>query len=128
MVLPNVSGVLAFMYTDRMTVKRYQPATGPDGEAAEFLGGVPELTDIPCRLSLGAKDSPLMTEDGNPTDVQPTLICRPEIQLRSGDFIIVQRLTDATSGIWRDIYSGNIGRPNLYASSLQVMFQDRGKS
>lgn len=124
-ILPDVSTILARMYTDRMSVQRYQPATGPDGETAEVLTPVPDLVDIPCRLSLGAKDSPAMTDDDNPSDVQPTLICRPQVPLTEGDFITVQRLVDKAAGTWADIYAGNIGRPGIYGSSLQALFRDK---
>lgn len=124
-ILPNVSNILARMYTDRMTVQRYRKAIGSDGEVSESLMPAPELTDIPCRLSLGAKDSPVMTDDDNPSDVQPTLICRPGVPLREGDFITVRRLVDEAAGTWADIYAGNIGRPGIYGSSLQALFRDR---
>ncbi|MFV0401680.1 MAG: hypothetical protein ACK5LX_13840 [Oscillospiraceae bacterium] len=127
-ILPNVSGILSLMYTDRMTVQRYVPGTGPDGESAKVLQTVPELVDVPCRISLGSKDSPVMTDDANRTDLRPTLICGPKVPLKNADLITVQRLVDKDTGTWVDVYSGNIGRPNLFGSSLQAMFQDKGNA
>lgn len=118
-ILPNVSGILSFMYTDRMTVQRYADGTGPDGEDAKVLDPVPVLNDISCRISFNGKDSPSMSQDGNPSDIRPTLICRPDVPLKNGDFVTVRR-----NGT--ELYSGNIGRPNPFGSSLQVLFQDKG--
>ena len=126
-ILPIVSGILSLLHTDRMTVQRYVPATGPDGEAARVLQTMPELVDISCRISLGSKDSPVMTDDANGSDVRPTLICGPKVPIKKGDFITVQRLVDKEADTWEDIYSGNIGRPSRYGSSLQAMFQDKEK-
>lgn len=127
-LLPNVSDILAKMYTDRMFVQRDTDGRGPDGEVRQELRPVPELDGTPCRLSLGGKDSPVMSDDANPADVQPTLICRPRVPLKSGDFITVRRLVDESSGVWEDIYSGNIGRPSCYGSSLQAIFRDKEPS
>lgn len=130
-LLPNVSDILAKMYTDRMAVSRY-PEGAVDDDGALVMDAdpapVPGMEAIPCRCSLGAKDSPVMGDDANPTDIQPTIICRPAVALKSGDYIKVQRLVDEAAGRWADLYEGNIGRPHLYGSSLQVQFRDKGKS
>lgn len=127
-ILPDVSGILGMMYTDRMMVQREVPDIGSDGEVASVLHSVPELADVPCRISLGSKDSPAMSDDANQTDIRPTIICRPDVPLKNGDFITVQRLVDKIADTWADVYSGNIGRPNRYGSSLQAMFQDKGNA
>jgi hypothetical protein len=120
-ILPNVSGILALLYTDTMEVRRYPDgATDEDGAISTDLlpDPVSGLEAVPCRMSLGAKDSPRMSDDANPADVQPVLICRPDVPLKSGDFVTVVRQGTV-------IYSGNIGRPSLYGSSLQVLFRDK---
>jgi len=123
-MLPDVRNVLAKMYTDRMTVRRYpEGVTDEDGAIVSTLepAPVPGLEEICCRISFGSKDSPVISDDKNPVDVQPTLICDPDVPLKSGDYITVTR-----GG--KDVYSGNIGRPNRYGSSLQVLFRDIGNS
>ena len=123
-LIPDVSNILAKLYTDRMSVQRY-PEGGTDADGAKLTDlqplPVPGLEDIPCRISFASKDSPIMADDSNPSDIHPSLICRPEVPLKSGDYITVKR--NGTQ-----IYAGNIGRPNPYGSSLQVMFRDKGKS
>ena len=117
----DVSGVLAALYTDRMTVCRYTNTADGDGALVSALDPAPVLEDVPCRVSFNNKDSPVISGDGNSTDIQPVLFCRPDVPLKSGDFVTVTRLGS-------EIYSGHIGRPNPYGSSLQVMFRDKGGS
>ena len=120
-IIPRVSGILALMYTDVMTVRRHIDVTGPDGESARVLAPVPGLGAIPCRISFAGKDSPIPEEDSNPIQLTPNLICAPDVPIKSGDFITVQR-----DG--REVYSGNIGKPNPYGSSLQTSFRNKEKS
>ena len=120
-IIPKVSVMLALMYTDRLTVQRYANGTGPDGETVQVLTPVPCLVDIPCRISFAGKDSPIPEDDANPIQLTPNLFCAPDVPLKSGDYITVQR-----DG--REVYAGNIGKPNPYGSSLQVSFQHKDKS
>jgi hypothetical protein len=120
-LIPNLQGVLQKLYTDRMDVQRQTSGKDADGNTETVLNPVPELTGIPCRLSFSTPDSPVMTADGNPTDIQPLLICAPDVPIKSGDFVTVTR--DGA-----DVYSGHIGRPNPYQNSLQVLFRDKGVS
>lgn len=117
MDLPNVSGVLEQLYTDRMTVRRYKEGlTDPDGAVLVELEPTPVLEEIPCRVSYSAKDSPQSSDDANPVSRRLTLFCRPEIPLQNGDFISVRRgETEA--------FVGRIGKPSRYGSSLQAQFQ-----
>jgi len=122
-ILPNVSKILALMYTDVMTVSRLPENAGIDENGAVIVNAEPEIiyAGIPCRLSLGAKDTPDMSDDANPAEVRPVIICRPNIRLASGDFVRVLRNGEI-------IYSGHIGRPNPYGSSIQVQFLDKENS
>jgi hypothetical protein len=120
-LMPDLQGVLSKLYTDLMDVQRYNSDKDADGNTVAVLNPVPELTGIPCRLSFSTPDSPVMAADGNPTDTQLLLICAPDVPLKSGDFVTVTR--DGAAA-----YSGNIGRPNPYQNSLQVLFRDKGVS
>ena len=113
MELPNVSAILAELYTDRMTVRRYRTRTDADGAVSTELDYEPALEDIPCRVSFGAKDNPRASGDKNSTELTPTLFCGPGVPLLRGDYVVVMRKG-------QEICSGRIGRPNPYGSSLQV--------
>lgn len=115
MQVPNVSTVLALLYTDRMTVYHYHGTTDADGALCTTLDTVPILKDIPCRVSFSQKDSPATSDDRNPTKQRPLLICDIEVPLRRGDFIMATRRE-------KEICSGRIGRPNPYGSSQQALF------
>lgn len=124
--MPDVRKQLAMLYTDRMTVKRYASGKDEDGATRKELESVPEMQDIPCRISFQGRDEPRRSDDGNPTEVQPLLICAPDVPLRSGDFVTVTR--PGRGGDIQQVYAGNIGRPNPYANSLQVQFLDEEPS
>jgi hypothetical protein len=120
-LIPDLTGILAELYDDRMDVRRYIEARDADGNTQTLLEPVPELVGVPCRISFPGRDSPAAEADGNPTEVQPLLFCTPDIPLKSGDFVTVTR----DGG---EVYSGRVGRPNVYRNSLQTLFADRGVS
>lgn len=128
-MIPNIGGALAALYSDRCDIYRV-PKGGTDPDGAVIADAQPvaveTLCDIPCRLSLGQKDSPRMAGDSNPSEVTPTLFCAPLHDLRSGDYAVVRRQT--APGREPDLYSGYIGRPSRYTGSLQCLLLDRRES
>ena len=111
-IIPDVKSIFSVLYEDKMTVFRYEQSETEYKTVEDRLKEVPSLTDVPCRISFASKDYADVPEYGNMTKFNPVLFCAPDVDLRSGDYVELNR--------FGRIYKGRLGEPAIYRNSLQV--------
>lgn len=111
------------LYADTLTVYRHSTSLNADGTTATNLTKVAVHENIPCRLSFGSSnDSPNDTDiNKSPISIIPKIFCSTDIDIKSGDFIIVTRLNKA-------IYQGIVGRANIYETHQEILLSVEGDS
>lgn len=108
------------LYTDRMDITSTEETTDEDGATVNGYPSKPQQVDVPCRISLSGKDTPL--EPGemiNKVETNPLVFCSTNVQIKTGDKIVVRRLT--TDGVVYDTYRGAISaKPAKFETHQQV--------
>ena len=122
MHLTGLGGLFAMLYNDKMDVYRTTENTNDDTSNNIAYNPKPLYTDISCRISFSSDDTGTDSEvDRNPVVYNPKLFCRPEIDLRAGDYVIVKRLTD--KGVVARTYEGVISEPSWYTTHQEAFMR-----
>ena len=125
----NLSGfgtIFNLLYTDRLSVLRQTKVKEGSLTTLE-LRAIPEVSDIPCRVSLVEYDNSRKDlEDRNPTSEFIKIFCAPNIPIQKGDYLVVKRLND--DGSTANLYTAYAGKPMLYPTHQQIMMVDEGNA
>lgn len=119
--LAGLARILGVLYSDKMTIYRMQEVVNTDGTTDIIRQTVPELTDVPCRLSFTrAYDRPdQQTVDENPIKERPTIHCHPDVHTLSGDYCELSRCDD--SGNVVQVYKGVLGNSQWYSNHQEIL-------
>ncbi len=118
--LAGFSVILELLYYDKMDIYRRHEVVNADGTTDIIIDTDPSLQNIPCRLSFsGAKDrADDVSVDANLIELNPTIHCSPDIEIKSGDRCKVYRCDD--DGAVIRIYTGNLGDSRWYSNHQEV--------
>lgn len=122
--LRGASNVLKVLYTDQMTVRRYEvPAPSLDGTTPTQTTSTDVYVDIPCRLSFVSTDYPGLTrEDKNEISQGIKIFCDVVYDIKAGDILHVTRL-DGAAAIAE--YKGFANQAYKYPSHQELEFVER---
>lgn len=121
MKLSSFSPLMITLMTDEMDIYRYTESTNSDSTTSTNLPTTPLHTNVKCRLSFNAIDSPKDSEvDQNPIKYSPKIFCPQSTDLKAGDEIVVRRLQD--DGSIMLTYKGQVGTPANYPTHKEVLF------
>lgn len=122
MKLAGLGGLLSMLYDDRMDVYRTVRATDADDTTSISYEPEPVYTDIKCRLSFSSDDTGSDSEvDRTPVRFSPKVFCRPEADIRAGDWVVIRRYAD--DGSMMATYEGRIARPSKYATHQEAFMR-----
>lgn len=125
MKLSGFSVVLNQLYTDKMSVYRYEESINDDETVSTELSEVPVLTDKPCRISFPSTDNAETTkEDSNPIYLQIKVFCSADLDVRKGDKIIANRLDD--NGNIIKSYKGTANLPLQFVTHKEILLVEVG--
>lgn len=124
--LSGIQSLIGVLYNDKLTAYRYMNVENPDGTTDKVRGPVPELTNIPCRLSFTRVSERLFdTEEARtPVLYEPTVFCPPGAKVKAGDYLEISRMKD--DGTVERIYEGNAEDPRWYPSHSEIRFRVDG--
>jgi len=94
------------MYIDRATVYKYEKSSSEDGSTKQNIISVPELSNIPCRLSIKKKDDPEFEKGVNSLNEVYTLFTSNIRTFKSGANLKVSH--------YNKEYKFTAGEPILY--------------
>ena len=121
MKLSGFSGIIATLFTDKMSITRYVDEEEADGSTTTVLPSAPLYTDIDCRVSFASTENPNDKDvDNTPLEVAPKIFCKSDTDLRAGDFIKVTRFGD--DGKIIATYSGKVGLPSVFITHKEALF------
>lgn len=125
----NISGLgsfFAMLYGDKMDIYRTEESTNEDNTNNIEYCPRPTFTNIPCRISFSSDDRGTDSEvDHNPVTYSPKLFCKPNIDLRAGDYVVVKRYTD--KGVLARTYEGTLSEPSWYTTHQEAFIDiDKG--
>lgn len=121
MKLSSFSPLMVTLMTDEMDIYRYTESTNSDSTTSTNLPTTPLHTNVKCRLSFNAIDSPKDSEvDQNPIKYSPKIFCPQSADLKVGDEIVVRRLQDDGSVMLT--YRGQVGTPANYPTHKEALF------
>lgn len=106
--------VIERMYTDRVTVYRYQQFKDPVTKETKLVLQ-PVNTDQPCRISQRALGTNNQTEAQNEIAYETKMFIAPELEIRQGD------LLEVTRGTVTRRYTA--GEPFLYPTHQEISIQ-----
>lgn len=113
------SSILAFTYTDTMSIYRHQNITNTDGTSGIIIPEKPLYSQIKCRLSFESRDYPETDlEDSNPIKLQLKVFCEPSIDIQKGDKLIINKLDDY--GNIMMTYEGIANLPFVYTTHKEI--------
>lgn len=121
MKLGSFASLITSMFTDSMSINRYEDKANADGTTETILSDTPIYTNVECRISFLYEEKPKdITVDDNPVITSPSIFCKVETDIRAGDFITVTRYNDYGDVI--ATYSGQVGMPSVYPTHKQALF------
>lgn len=121
MRLGDFSGIISTMFTDKMSVNRYQDKENPDKTTDTILSDTPIYSDVPCRVSFASRENPDDNElDNTPVKISPKIFCGKDVDIKAGDFVTVKRFDD--DGNVTASYSGKIGMPSVFITHKEALF------
>ena len=121
MKLGGFSKILESMFTDKMSIRRYQDVTNDDKTTDIILPDTPLYEGVPCRLSFVSGENPEEKEiDDVPVSNVMKIFCGECVNIRAGDFIKVERFND--DGVVIATYAGKVGLPSKYITHQEVLF------
>ena len=121
MRLSDFSGIISTLFTDKMSINRYQERKNSDETIDTILQDIPLYSEVPCRLSFASRENPEDNEiDDVPIKISPKIFCKRDVDIKAGDFITVHRFDD--DGNITASYSGKVGLPSVFMTHKEVMF------
>lgn len=125
MKLSSFGKLLEPMYTDKLSIKRYQEVTNADGTTGIALSATPIYSNVACRISFGQSDNPDSgKDDSNPIYLQIKIFCSPTVDVRKGDILTVNRIGD--EGEILKTYNGVANLPFMMVTHQEVLFAKVG--
>lgn len=115
--LREYSGYLQILHTDQMDITSKVTAEDEDGAEYSFYPESPQQVDVPCRISLTAKDTPATSQPFEKVELRPIVFCALDVQVRAGDRITVRRIH--ADGSVYETYKGlasTAGNPNKWST------------
>lgn len=121
MRLSDFSGIISTLFTDKMSINRYQEIKNSDETIDTILPDTPLYAEVPCRLSFASRENPDDNEiDDIPIKISPKIFCKIDVDIKAGDFVTVQRIDD--DGNITASYSGKVGLSSVFMTHKEVMF------
>lgn len=121
MKLSGFAGIIATMFNDKMSIRRYEKIEDTDGTTSTKLSDDAKYTDIPCRISFSSDESPADNEvDNVPIKNVPKIFCKLDVDIQAGDFITVTRYNDEGEII--ATYEGKVGLPSVFITHKEALF------
>ena len=122
MKLAGLGKLLALLYDDRMDIYRTGSEVNADNTTDISYEEEPLYKDIECRLSFSSDDTGSDSEvDRNPVRFNPKLFCKPGVDLKAGDYVVVRRYADDGSITWT--YEGRVAKPSSYSTHQEAFLR-----
>jgi hypothetical protein len=114
---------LANLYNDQMDILRQEQIT--DGaETVSINSNAPFLSGVACRVSFGSQADLQSTADLELKQVNPTVFCGKDVDIKAGDSVIVRRLN--SDGSVYQTFEGFVstaGMANKYETHQQFVLE-----
>ena len=122
MRLGDFAPIFETMFTDKMSIFRYENKDNEDGSTDTVLPHSPLYTNVPCRVSFSRKEeSPKDNEvDDTPVIIAPKIFCKVDTDIKAGDVVTITRFND--DGDIIATYSGKVGLPSVLITHKEVAF------
>jgi len=115
-------GIIASMFTDKLTVTEFSSGTNIDGSTSTSLNPAPKYTDAPCRISFENKDSASDADaDGVPVHYAPKVFFAPDLVILAGSHVEIKRCDPDGAVLY--VYTGVVSQPIPFASHQEAFFQ-----
>lgn len=125
MKLSGFANCFKQLYTDKFANYRHINSAQEDGTTGISLEPTPVQSNVSCRISFKNEDNSEPTlEDRNPIYLGLKIFCSSEIDVKKGDKIIVDRLSD--SGDILESYSGIANLPKMYTTHQEILLTEVG--
>ena len=127
MDLSSYASFFEILYQDEMDVTSMESSTDSDGATTNAYPETPQQVNIPCRISLSSKDSPLQSSPYEKVELNPVIFCALGVQIQPGDKITVRRKHE--NGTTYDTYEGLVsisGRPNRWSTHQEFELDMKG--
>lgn len=122
MKLAGLGSLFAVMYNDRMDIYRTAKETNEDSTIDVSYEPTPLYSDVACRLSFNSDDTGSDSEvDRNPVKLSPKLFCKPDVDLKAGDYVVVRRY--ANNGSVAKTYEGTVALPSWYSTHQEAFMR-----
>ena len=122
MKLAGLGRLMSILYDDRMDIYRTDKEANDDDTTDISYKPSPKYTGVPCRVSFSSDDTASETEvDRNPVRFNPKLFCKPEVDLRAGDYAVVTRYRD--DGAVAAVYRGQVAQPSWYSTHQEAFMR-----
>jgi hypothetical protein len=125
MNLSPARAIISKLYSDKMSITRLQEVVGADGTTNVIESDEPLYKDIACRISFSSVDNPDgITDSNNPQHLQIKVFCDPNIDVKKGDTLVVERFNEDGSSLAS--YKGTANLPLSYVTHKEILLVNAG--